>query len=310
MSEDKLNSIKQQTKLEINKLNKLVNDYKIKEKDLDTEYKKKEENLNKNLQEKQKKLNAKLNKRDARKIKKIKKKTTKTLSTQTDTIKVEMKSMNIQTESLKPVSQDFTIIKETIQTSIDKFLTPNISEMSTQCNFVEQQTGPKQIIVQKSVNEDFDFYLLNFFRRMEKENKGVKYVKHIDINTETKCRRDMLCAIDTNENIYKMSFTAQYSGDIRLRLYSGQEELLLINYTHKHKASNHFRVHSRKYRKQLTGILKKVNMNFREFYKIELEGKGDNKFMIKFNGKDIVEVQLDQQIKFFTSNSNFKMIYN
>ena len=69
MSEDKITSIKEQQRLEINKLNKLVNDYKIKESELENKYKKKEEIL----KEKQEKINNKLNKRELRKIK-IKKK--------------------------------------------------------------------------------------------------------------------------------------------------------------------------------------------------------------------------------------------
>ncbi len=301
MSQDKLNSIKQQTKLEINKLNKLVNDYKNKEKNLDTEYKKREENLNKNFQEKQTKLNAKLNKREARKIKKIKKKITKTLSTQTDTTKVEMKS--IQTEQyLNPVLQDFTIVKQSIQNTIDKFLTPNTSEISTQCNLTKDK-----IVKKSSNNFDIDFYLLSYFRKIDRDNRSIKSVVHIDENTEVKYRRNMLGALDTNEDIYKMLFTEQYCGDISIRFYSSQEELFSIKYLHKHKMSNQLLIRSKKYKK-INGNNNKINMKFREFYKIELEGS-NGKYMIKFNGKDILEINIDKEIKFFCSNSNFKMIY-
>jgi len=263
--------------------------------------------LNKNFQEKQQKINTKLNKREARKIKKIKKKQTKTLSTQTDTIKLETNSMNIQTEEdLKPVPQDFTIIKQTIQNTIDKFLTPNITNMSTQCDLTEDKTVQKQV-VQKSNNFDIDFYLLNFFRRIHKDNKPIKQILHIDENVEVKYRRDMLGALDTNQDIHKMSFIAQFSGDISIKFYSAQEELFFIQYLHRHKQSNQFIVRSRKYK--INGNNKKINMNFREFYKIELEGS-NGKYMVKFNGKDILEISIDEEIKFFYSNSNFKMIYS
>ena len=312
MSEDKLNSIKQQQKLEINKLNKFVNDSKLKKQALEEEYKKKEENLNKTFQEKQEKINNKLNKREARKIKKIKKKQTNTFSTQTDTIKVEMRTMEIQTEpDLKPTPQDFTIIKETIQNSIDKFLIHNTTNTSIQCNLVEEQPviqSEKEVIIKKTNDLDIDFYLLSFFRRIHKDNKGIKKILHINENIETIYRRDMLGAFDTNEDIYKILFTAQYSGDIKIKFYSGEEELFFIVYNHNHKKSNQFRIHSLKYR-NINGTLKKIDMKFREFYKIELEGS-NNKYMIKFNGQDILEIEIDQKIKFFASKNNFKVTYN
>ena len=302
MSEDKLNSIKQQTKLEINKLNKLVNDYKIKEKELAEQYKNKEENFNKNFQEKQAKQNAKLNKREARKVKKIKKKQTKTLSTQTETQK---ESIQTQTEEdLKPVPQDFTIIKNTI----NNFLTPNIGVMSTQCNLTEIQEAPKQIIVQKSNNFDIDFYLTNYFRRLNKDNRLIKQILHIDPDTEIKYRRDMLGALDATDDLYEIQITAQFSGDIIIRFYSGQEELFNISYLHRHKSSNQLLVRSKKY-KNMNGNNKKVNMKFREFYKIQILTKGDNKYIMKFNGKDVLDFEMNEQIKFFYSNSNFKMLY-
>ena len=256
--------------------------------------------MNKVFKDKQDKLNLKKDKREARKIKKIKKKQVKSILVQTES---HIISISTQTEPLlQKVPRDFAIIKNSIQNSIDKFLAPNFNEISIQCNLER----PVERQIPKTNTLSVDFYLLNFFRKLDRDNAKIKSILHINEDEPKKYRREMFGVFDTQDEIYNMKFEGQYCGDIRLKFYSDREELFFINYTNNQKCSNMLGVHSRKYKNILAQ--KKINMQFRHFYKIEIKGS-DGKYIIFFNGNEILTIKIDAKIQCFASNSNFKVSY-
>jgi hypothetical protein len=185
----------------------------------------------------------------------------------------------------------------------------NYNHKSVQCNIINNENENKNKNKKKTSKINIDHYLISFFKKIERHNKDIKKVCYINSNNETEFKRFMLGVLDTNDDIYNIKFRGNFMGDINFKFYSHNKELFQINYDYKHPQSkdNLFSIYSKIDKNML--FKKRFKYNLKEQYEIKLEGC-NHKYSIFFNNKKLKDIELQEDIMFFTSNSNFKIIFS
>lgn len=327
MTEEKLvNDIKQlktQKRLLINQINKVQTEY-------DNKYKEQEAIIAEKLQKKYNEMEAKMlkahelkmkkdiaklekemkrnNRREARQNKKNKVKTSRTIATQTDAHKViKTTEMSVQTEPEKKIEPKvFSLCNNILQNTIDNMFK---KEISIQCNLIEEQKieAIERTTTKQSSNIDNDYYILSYFKMIDrKAAKKVKNICYINENLDIRFKRDMLGVLDTDNDIYNITFSSKFMCPINVIFYSDKEQLVTLNYSFFQNKQNVFTIVSNK-RKELSR--KTFDIPLKSVYTLRLSGN-NNVYNVYFNDSHIGEIKLNKEFKYFISNANFNIIYN
>ena len=116
----------------------------------------------------------------------------------------------------------------------------------------------------------------------------------------------MLAVLDTDNDIYKMICQSKLKSSIHIRMYSEKQYVLSINYHLNQKKQNIFEILDNR-NKRLHRSTFDIDLD--SVYKIEINGY-NSVYKVKFNGILKAEIPLPQELKYFTSNANFNVIYN
>jgi len=317
-----IKQLKTQKRLLINQINKIQSEYNnkyieqeaaIAEK-LQNKYNKIEAKLLKDHETKMKSLIAKqekdmkrTNRREARQTKKNKVKTSKTIATQTDSSIVKTTEISIQTEPEKKVNPKvFSLCNNILQNTIDNMFK---KEISIQCNLIEEQKieAIERTTTNQSSNINNDYYILSYFKLIDrKSTKKLNKVCYINENLDIRYKRDMLGVLDTNNDIYNITFSSKFMGPINICLYSEKEHLATLVYTFFQNKQNVFTIVSNK-KKELARHT--FDIPLKSVYEIKMSGN-NNIYNIHFNNQHMGEINLNKEIKYFFSNANFNIIYN
>jgi len=290
----------------------------------------------KKLTEKQEKINKRENKREARKSKvnheKDNIKLTKKIQIQEKVIQDSENKYNIleqkynelllksntQEEQIIQLQNDlnqrgekvdlesYNICRDVIYSCIDNICK---LDMSVQCNLIEEEKFAhiEKATSTQSSKIDNDYYILKYFKTIDKaQNKRIKQVCYINENMDIRYRREMLAVLDTDNDIYKMICQSKFKGSVCIRMYSSKQYILSINYYFSQKKQNIFEIVDNR-GKRLHKSTFDIELN--SVYKIEINGF-NSVYKIKFNDKLKAEITLEQELKYFTSNANFNVIYN
>lgn len=217
----------------------------------------------------------------------------KSMSIQTNNIILNNKEIQTENEEEKKEMINKSIQTEKIQTENNK---------SIQCKIIEKK------ITEKSNKINIDHYFIDFFKKIDRNNKDLKKVCYINLGLETEFKRFMLGIFDTKDDIYSIKFKGTFMGDINIKVYTSNKELFQISYDYRHP----------QYKDNLFSVISKIDKNMlfkkrfkyelKQPYEIKLEGYNNN-YDIYFNNKKLTTIKLNDDVMFFISNSNFKIIY-
>lgn len=238
---------------------------------------------------------SKVEKREQRLLKRTNiSKNYKNTSVQTNNIILNNKE--IQTEEIIDKKE---IINKSIQT--EKIILEN-NNKSIQCKIIEKK------IIKETNKLNMDSYLIGFLKRLDRNNKDLKKVCYISSDIETNFKRFMLGVFDTKDDIYSITFKGNFMGDINIKFYTSNKELFQISYDYRHPQhkDNLFSIISKIDRNML--FKKRFKYDLKQQYEIKIEGNNSN-YNIYFNNKKLTNIKIPNDIMFFTSNSNFKIIY-
>lgn len=345
-----IKSLKIQKRLLINQVNKTKkeydNIYKEKELEIKNKLEKKYKDMEakaqtehnkiiKKLTEQQEKINKRANKRDARRNKtnpKENEKLNKIIKEQVEKLKEKKNQLkqkekenkdllmklkeqeNIYNELKNELKErgekvnlkTFGICRDVIQNCIDKVCK---KDMSVQCNLVQEEKLAhieKATTIQSS-NINNDHYIISYFKTIDrKNNKRINKVCYINENMDIRYRREMLAVLDTDNDIYKMIFKSKFKESICIRLYSEKQYMAIISYNFNQSKQNVFCITS--YKGEEFGRIP-IDIELNSEYRIEINSY-NSIYSVKFNGELIGEIKMEKEIKFFTSNANFNVIYN
>ena len=202
--------------------------------------------------------------------------------------------------------ESYNICRDVIYSCIDKMCKV---DMSVQCNLMEEEKFAhiEKATTTQSSKIDNDYYILKYFKTIDKaQNKRVKQVCYINENMDIRYRREMLAVLDTDNDIYKMICQSKFKGSVNIRMYSAKQFVLSINYYFQQKKQNIFEILDNRSKRLHRSTF---DIDLDSVYKIEIDGY-NSVYKIKFNGTQKAEIKLDQELKYFTSNANFNIIYN
>jgi len=327
MTEDKIKEdikqLKTQKRLLINQVNKVqteyVNKYKEEEQKMQAKLEKKynemesmmkkrhETEMNK-LKQKIEKESRRTNRREARNKKKVKKNNTVSVATQTDSEPIiEKNTISTQTEEEKKVNlKTYLMCNDILQNCIDKIYR---EDMAIQCNLIEEHEIEQieRTTTNQSSNINNDLYILSYFKTIDRKNtRKINQMCYINENLNIRFKRTMLGVLDTDNDIYNISFSSTFMNPINIRFYTEKEFIFSINYLYYTNKQNIFNIVGQKNKNYFKNTF---DIDLKSIYTIRMVGN-NNKYKIFFNDKFYYEIDLKTEIKYFVSNSNFNIIYN